>query len=64
MIRTGAPAASRMNALRRLVGVDAVTRSSVDRSTRDTSDVMTMATMKIDAILMPSGRSTMLTTVV
>ena len=40
------------------------TRSSVERSTRDISDVMTMTTMKIDAILRPSGRSMMFTTVV
>jgi len=32
--------------------------------TREISDVMTIPTMKIDAILMPSGRSTMFTPVV
>ena len=32
-------------------------RSSVERMARETSDAATIATMKIDAILMPSGRS-------
>ena len=40
------------------------TRSSVDRSVRDISDVNTIVRMKTDAILMPSGRSIMLVTVV
>ena len=40
------------------------TRSSVDRSVRDTSDVTTMLRMKTDAILMPSGRSIMFVTLV
>ena len=40
------------------------TRSSVERSVRDTSDVNTIVAMKIDAILIPSGRSNMLVTVV
>jgi hypothetical protein len=40
------------------------TRSSVDRSVRDTSDVTTMVRMKTDAILMPSGRSIMFVTLV
>ena len=39
-------------------------RSSVDRSTRETSDVTMIVTMNHEAILMPSGRSMMLTTVV
>ena len=41
-----------------------VTRSSVDRSARDTSDVTTMVRMKSEAILMPSGRSKTLVIVV
>ena len=40
------------------------TRSSVERSVRDTSDEMTMPRMNSDAILIPSGRSIMLVTVV
>jgi hypothetical protein len=40
------------------------TRSSVDLSVRETSEVKTIVAMKIDAILMPSGRSTMLVNVV
>ena len=39
-------------------------RSSVERIARESSETSTMATMKNDAILMPSGRSTMLATVV
>ena len=42
----------------------AVMRSSVERMARESSDTNTMATMKKDAILMPSGRSMMLATVV
>jgi hypothetical protein len=41
-----------------------VTRSSVDRSARDTSEVTTMVMMKSEAILMPSGRSKTLVIVV
>ena len=40
------------------------TRSSVDRSTRDTSEVQMIVAMKIEAIFRPSGRSAMFTTVV
>ncbi len=40
------------------------TRSSVDRSTRETSEVMMIVTMKNDAIFRPSGRSAMFTNVV
>ena len=40
------------------------TRSSVDRSVRDTSEVMMMLRMKTDAILIPSGRSIMFATLV
>ena len=64
MIRTGETAASWMNACAASSASTPWTRSSVDRSTRDIIDVMMMTTMKIDAILMPSGRSMMLTTVV
>ena len=39
-------------------------RSSVARITRDTSDDPMMARMNHEAILMPSGRSKMLSTVV
>ena len=53
-----------MNACAAVVGLDRMIRSSVERSTREIIDVMTIETMKIDAILMPSGRSTMLTIVV
>ena len=38
--------------------------SSVERSTRDTSDVSTMVATNHAAIFTPSGRSTMFTTVV
>jgi hypothetical protein len=39
-------------------------RSSVDRTTREISDVSTMVTMNAEAIRRPSGRSIMLVTVV
>jgi hypothetical protein len=42
----------------------AVTRSSVARVTREISEVVTIAAMKKDAILTPSGRSKTLATVV
>ena len=45
-------------------GSTAWTRSSVDRSTRETSDVTMIVTMNQDAIFTPSGRSKMLTIVV
>ena len=41
-----------------------VTRSSVDRSARDTSEVTTIVMMNSEAILMPSGRSKTLVIVV
>ena len=39
-------------------------RSSMERMAREIIEVTTMATMKNDAILIPSGRSTMLAKVV
>jgi hypothetical protein len=42
----------------------AVTRSSVARVTREISEVVTIAAMKKNAILTPSGRSKTLATVV
>ena len=39
-------------------------RISSERMVRETSDVATMATMKNEAILIPSGRSITLATVV
>ncbi len=39
-------------------------RSSVDRRTRDTSDVTTIVKMKNAAIFRPSGRSLIFTTIV
>ena len=41
-----------------------VARSSVERQTRETSEVTTIAPMKSEAILTPSGRSKTLTMVV
>ena len=41
-----------------------VTRNSVDRVTLEISDVVTIAAMKKEAILTPSGRSRMFATVV
>ena len=42
----------------------ALVRSSVERTAREMSETMTMAPMKKAAILMPSGRSMTLATVV
>ena len=52
-------AASSMNFWASGSGSMPSTRSSVDRSARDTSDMTTMLRMKTEAILMPSGRSKM-----
>ena len=63
MIRTRRDA----SAMNRCAGASGSTpwiRSSVDRSTREVSDVTMMVTMNQDAILMPSGRSWMLSRVV
>ena len=64
MIRTGVEAASRMKRSAMSSGSTAWTRSSVERITRETSDVPMIVTMNHDAILTPSGRSMTLTIVV
>jgi hypothetical protein len=57
-------AAASMNDVATASGWTPRTRNSVDRSTRDTSDVQMIVAMKIDAIFSPSGRSAIFTTVV
>ena len=66
MIRTPSPrfAESAMNCDAVSSGRNPWTRSSVERSARDTSEVPMMVRMKNEAILIPSGRSMMLATVV
>ena len=64
MIRTGPSPASWMNRSAVASGSTDCTRSSVERSTREMSDVTMIVTMNHEAIFTPSGRSTMLTIVV
>ena len=64
MIRIGPAPASCMKRRAVSSGSTDCTRSSVDRSTREMSDVTMIVTMNQEAILTPSGRSTMLTMVV
>ncbi len=64
MIRIGLPTASWMKRSAVASGSTATTRSSVDLTTREMSDVTMMVAMNHAAIFNPSGRATMLTTVV
>ena len=60
----GAPAASVRNRSAHSSGFTPCTRNSVERRTRETNELTTIATMNIAAILMPAGRSAMFTIVV
>ena len=64
MMRIGACATSLRNCCAVVSAMTPCTRSSVERSTREMSDVKTIVTMKNEAIFSPSGRSVMLTNVV
>ena len=64
MTRTAGSAASSMNRAADSSGRTSTILSSVDRSTRETREVPMIATMKMEAIFMPSGRSMTLTIVV
>ena len=64
MMRMGTFAASRRNCWARGSAVTPWTRSSVDRSTREMSEVTMIVTMNHVAIWTPSGRSMTLVMVV
>ena len=64
MMRTGCGTTSSTKARAVALSCTDLMRTSVARSARESNELKTIAAMKNEAILMPSGRSTMLAAVV